>query len=288
MASSKLVPSNPSDVMVIRDLTPNLTTLSVPFLRAGAIRIGGRATLARLPTGNLAVFSPVALTPEVRTKIDELAGPRGGTVSHIVAPDLEHHIFLSEWKSAFPGAKLIGPAGLPEKRAKTAAQHNPDPRIKDDPFAVVFPLGDEAKKRSVKVDPDFDAAFDYEFVDAHANREIAFFHRPDRTLIQADLLFNLPAHEQYSRVPEDQRSTSRLADRIFTALQTTEGDLTWVRRFHWHVASRRNRPSFNASIRRINQWDFVNIVPCHGETMLGDGKERFRNVFAWHLQDEPK
>ncbi len=43
--SSKLVPSNPSDVMVIRDVTPNVVTLSVPFLRFGRIPVGGRGTI---------------------------------------------------------------------------------------------------------------------------------------------------------------------------------------------------------------------------------------------------
>lgn len=43
--ASKLVPSNPSDVMVIRDVTPNVVTFSVPFLRVGKIPIGGRGTL---------------------------------------------------------------------------------------------------------------------------------------------------------------------------------------------------------------------------------------------------
>ena len=43
--ASKLVPANPSEVMVIRSVTPNITTLSVPFLRFGRIRIGGRGTI---------------------------------------------------------------------------------------------------------------------------------------------------------------------------------------------------------------------------------------------------
>ena len=46
--SGKLIPSNPSDVMVIRDITPNVVTLSVPFSRFGRLHIGGRGTLGRL------------------------------------------------------------------------------------------------------------------------------------------------------------------------------------------------------------------------------------------------
>lgn len=43
--SSKLIPWNPAEVMVIRNVTPNIATFSVPFARFGSIKIGGRGTL---------------------------------------------------------------------------------------------------------------------------------------------------------------------------------------------------------------------------------------------------
>jgi hypothetical protein len=43
--SDKLIPSNPADVMVIRHVTPNIITFSVPFARFGTMKIGGRGTL---------------------------------------------------------------------------------------------------------------------------------------------------------------------------------------------------------------------------------------------------
>lgn len=46
--SGKLVPKNPEEVMVIRDVVPGITTLSVPFLRFGLIKFGGRATVGML------------------------------------------------------------------------------------------------------------------------------------------------------------------------------------------------------------------------------------------------
>lgn len=46
--SDKLIPSNPEKVMVIRKVAPEILTLSVPFLRFGRIKIGGRATLGKL------------------------------------------------------------------------------------------------------------------------------------------------------------------------------------------------------------------------------------------------
>ena len=43
--SEKLVPKNPEEVMVIRDVVPGITTFSVPFLRFGLIKLGGRGSV---------------------------------------------------------------------------------------------------------------------------------------------------------------------------------------------------------------------------------------------------
>lgn len=48
--SDKLIPSDPDNVMVIRNVTPNIATFSVPFSRFGKVKIGGRGTLGMLIT----------------------------------------------------------------------------------------------------------------------------------------------------------------------------------------------------------------------------------------------
>jgi len=271
--SSKFIPQKPDDVMVIRDLTPNVVTFSVPFLRFGRFPIGGRGTLVRLTSGGLAVFSPVALTETVKAKVASL----GGDVRYLVAPDIEHHIFLSEWAAAYPNAKLVGPEGLPEKRQKAKG----DPKIGKEPFAVVFT---KENSKQLKIGEDFDADFEFEYVHPHPNKELVFFYRPDKVLIQADLMFNLPAIEQYSRVPEDQKPKAGLLGKLFNNLQTTEGEALSMKRFLWHAASRSDRTAFNESAKRIASWDFDTVVPCHGETIVGNGKDVFKKVFSWHLE----
>lgn len=58
--SAKLIPPNPSDVMVIRDVTPNIVTLSVPFNRFGRLRVGGRGTVGKTQPSHYTHFSPGA------------------------------------------------------------------------------------------------------------------------------------------------------------------------------------------------------------------------------------
>ncbi|TKX20128.1 hypothetical protein C1H76_7628 [Elsinoe australis] len=260
--SSKLIPSDPEKVMVIRKVTPEILTCSVPFLRFGRIQIGGRGTIVRMASGDLAVFSPVALTEEVKKQLADF-----GRLTHIVAPDLEHHIFLDEWHAAYPDAKVVGPDELKAKREKQGSKV---------PFAYLW-----KKDQPPSVDAEFDKEFEYEYVHAHPNKELVFNHKPSKTLIQADLMFNLPATEQMSKTGIS--ATGGPLTKLFIALNSPEGSAIWQKRFLWYAMSSGDRPSFNKSIQKIDSWDFDRIIPCHGDVIESDGKGIFRKVFEWHL-----
>lgn len=230
----------------------------------------------KLSSGALAVFSPVALTDATKAKVTEM----GGQVRYLIALDYEHHIFLSEWAKQYPEALLIGPEGLQEKRAK-----QDDERIGKENFAVVFT---KSKKHDTKVSEEFDADFDYEYVDGHANKELVFNYKPDKVLIQADLMFNLPAIEQYSKVPElEKQKNNGFTNKLFNGIQNVEGDAKWIKRFNWYLLAK-DRPSFNKSINIIKSWDFDTMIPCHGDVIEGDGKATFLKVFDWHLVTDGK
>ena len=59
--TSKLIPSDPSKVMVIRELSPAITTLSTPFWRFGHLKVGGRGTIGK-HTLNPRLFKHTILT----------------------------------------------------------------------------------------------------------------------------------------------------------------------------------------------------------------------------------
>ncbi|KAK2748901.1 hypothetical protein FQN57_007184 [Myotisia sp. PD_48] len=262
--SPQLVPQNPEAVMVIRTVCENVVTCSVPFDRYGLIKFGGRATIVRLKSGSLVIFSPVALTQSVRDTIENLQG----TVKYIIAPDLEHHIFLGEWKEAYPEVEIIAPEGLKEKREK-------DPKTKGVPIDYIFTA---ENKNSLVISPEFEAEFDIEYIYAHPSREIVTYHRPTGTLIQADLWFNPPAKEQYQKTKEG--PSRGIWTKMFNAVMTTQGG---QRRFIWYVLSGDNREAFKQSIVRIYGWDFDRMIPCHGDTVENGAKQQFRSLFEWFL-----
>lgn len=265
-SAAKLIPSDPAKVMVIRDVTPTITTFSAPFLRFGLLKVGGRGTLVKLKTGSLAVFSPTALTPEVKSKVQSM-----GTMKYIVASDTEHHIFISTWAKEYPLAEVIGMEGLPERREA-------DEATKGTKFAHVF---SEKNKREMRISPEFDEEFDYEFIHSHQNKELVFVHKPTKTMIEADLLFNLPATEQYSKAGES--ATSGIFTKLFGSIMNTRGDMIWQKRFLYYGAGGKDRAGFADSAKVMNTWDFDRIIPCHGDVIETGGKGILQKATAWFV-----
>lgn len=163
---------------------------------------------------------------------------------------------------------------LPEKRDKQKNEKVP--------FAFLF------KKSApiTSISPEFDAEFDWEYVPAHLNKELVFHHKPTKTLITADMMFNLPATEQFSKTGVS--AQSGLLTRLFGAMQSTAGTAIWQKRVIWYGTSSGDRKAFNQNVSRIQKWDFERIVPCHGDVIEGNGKSIFEKVFAWHLDAAKK
>lgn len=263
--AAKLVPSDPAKVMVFRDILPNLVTLSTPFNRHGVWKVGGRATIVKLQTGSIAVFSPVALTDDVRAKVQSM----GNNVKYISAMDIEHHIFVSPWAKAFPEAQVIGMEGLPEKREK-------DPETAGVRFAHVFT---KSNKKDVRISEEFDQEFDYEYMDGHASGEIVYFHKPTRTMIEADFFWNLPATEQYSKSGE--AADAGIITKILNSFTNIKGAATGQKRLSWYAFGK-DRVSYAESVRTMKGWDIQRIIPSHGDVVENDAKGAFNKVTQWY------
>lgn len=248
---------------------------STPFLRFGRIKVGGRGTIVKLSDNSLAVFSPVALTDNVKKQMQEQLGSQN--VKYVTALDQEHHIFLEAWHKEWPDAKVIGPETLPAYRDKQGYFKIPSQN---------WTLFKKAEKDSLRVDDTFDKEFDMEYVDAHANKEVVFNHKPTKTLIEADLLFNLPATEQMSRTGLS--ATSGMLTRLMCSINGTQGSAVWQKRMIWYAVSAGDRKGFNDSIAKMAKWDFDRIIPCHGDVIESGGKGIFEKVMAWHLEAAKK
>lgn len=225
-----------------------------------------------MDSGSLLIFSPTALTQDVKSTIDSL----GGNLKYIVAPDIEHHIFLTPWKQAYPNAEIIAPEGLREKREQ-------NPNTKGLEFNHILT---SSNKNNFKVSDEFSQEFEIEYIDGHPSNEIVLLHKRTRTMIQADLIFNLPATEQYSKSEEG--ATQGILTKIFAAAASTGAPATWHKRFIWYILSSKDRKRFSDSIAVIDQWNFDRMIPCHGDVIETGAKDVYRRVCEWLLEENKK
>ncbi|KAI9705705.1 MAG: hypothetical protein M1820_005115 [Bogoriella megaspora] len=255
----KLLPTDIDSTTTIRKLTSNITIVNIPFQIGGTVKAGGRTTICRMHSGRLAVFSPTPLIQSVETAVAEM----GGNVSHLIAPNKGHHLFLGQWKTRYPNAKIIGPIGLPEKRAKSE-------EVDQVGFDTV--IGEE-------LDEESDSEFAIEFLNTYPNSDIVFDFIREKTLIEGDVWFNVPALEQYSSSNEDPKSG--LPTKLVTHINQAPGD-SWTGRMKWFVFTGGNQESLARSVKAIQEWPFERIVPCHGDVLENDAKAKWKSLFPRH------
>jgi hypothetical protein len=209
------------------------------FVVLGLLDIGTRMTVIRLPDGGLLLHSPVEADAATRAAVEAL-----GPVRFIAAPNKVHHLFAGAWKTAHPSARLVGAPGLDAKRRDLAFDGT---------------LGDAPE-------PGFGGAVETHVLQGapHLN-EVAFLHRPSRTLLLTDFAFHPTA-------------ASNRGLRIWTTLTRVPDG------FGPNAIARltiRDRDAFRASIERVLEWDFDRVVVTHGEVLEAGGREALRRAYAW-------
>ncbi|KAJ7731128.1 hypothetical protein DFH07DRAFT_968873 [Mycena maculata] len=234
---------------VIREVATNVWTFSRPFERFGIIPFGGRSTAIKLSNGGVWVLASTTLDAETKTKIDEL-----GPVQYIIGADAVHHLFLGEFKKAYPAAKLIAPAAAVENADKTLA------------FNGVW--GRDPPDTKYGFEEDIKACY----FSGYKNKDVAFFHPASATMIQADLLMNLPCTEQYSK------TTSSGAVPLVGDL----GPSSWM---HGQLSKSmgEDKAAMKRDVKTVADWDFSRIIPCHGDVIETGGKQAWLDAYKAYL-----
>ncbi|GAA6008058.1 uncharacterized protein JCM10292_000726 [Rhodotorula paludigena] len=265
MSTATNAPAPPNDALVIRQLDAHTTIFSQPFSR-GPVPFGGRSTAIKLRNGDVWLAASHPLDPATLKTITDL-----GDVKHIVVFDSEHKMYTKQYTDAFPSARLYFPP-------KAAAQWRKQGLITPEVEQRLFTYGTQG---SVGNRPDpFEESTGGEiksadFTHAHVNEDIAFFHVPTKTVIEADLLMNLPPSEQYSKTSA--RSTLPwLSHRARPGTKTHQ-------RFVYHLAAT-NKAEMRAAARQVAGWDFDRIIPCHGDVIETGGKKAWTDTYAWFLE----
>lgn len=204
-----------------------------------------RSVLVQLKNGLLWVWSPIGLTNNLRAEIDAI-----GRVGHLVSPNRIHHLYLQDWKAAYPTARLWGPASTIRKRRDLDFQS---------------PLTD---KPPIEWAQQIDQFW---FRGSPALDEVVFYHRASRTAILADLSENF--------------SAAWLADhwapwkqRIAKLWKIVEpyGYAPLELRLSWWSRSEARR-----ALNRLLAANPEKVVMAHGEWQPRYGRSYLERAFAW-------
>ncbi|THH30563.1 hypothetical protein EUX98_g3624 [Antrodiella citrinella] len=240
--------------IVIRQLTPEITTFSKPFSKfLGLLPMGGRSTAIKLSDDTLWVIASTPLTRGTKDAIDDM----NATVVYIVAASADHHFYLTEWHKAYPEAKVIGVQGLPEKKKGEDWQFTGSYGV--DPADATYGFEDEIKAI---------------YFSGFSKKDVAWFHVASKTLLVADLIFNLPATEQYSK------SDSPNAKPAFF-FPKFEPYSDGFKKFLW--AEGKDKSEMKRDAKAVAEWDFERIIMCHGDVIEKDAKKAWESAFSRYL-----
>jgi len=229
---------------MLRRFGPEIWTADGPVVSFFGFAYPTRMAVIRLGDGNLFVWSPVPLSPELRREVEAL-----GPVAHIVSPNKLHHFWLGEWKAAYPKARLYASPGLKRRRRDlrfdAKLRNKPEPAWSQD-------IGQVMLRGNIFL------------------TEIVFLHRASRTAIFADTLQNFP-RDWF----KGWRGWLARLDGIVNPNYGAPRELRWgfVRR----------RRALRA-LRQVLDFKPDKVLIAHGDGVESDGTAFIRRGFRWLLR----
>jgi hypothetical protein len=219
-----------------RAIGEGLFSIERRFTLPGGLAIPTRSFAVRMADGALAVISPL---PDEAARRDVAVL---GRVACLIAPNSFHYGGLAGWAAAFPRARRFLAPGL---RARRPELPEGEELIEGatTPFADLLPHAVLGPQRGVS--------------------EVAFLHRPSRTLILTDACFHI------LEAPWRDRPGWRLMG-------------VW-KRFGPSLTARsillRDRARVADFVERLCRWDFERIAVAHGELLEGASAATLREAF---------
>lgn len=229
---------------------PNQMWLSQYMIHFGGMDFYSRMTVIRLSDGSLMLHSPCNIDTQIKRAIDDL-----GSVAHIVAPGNFHHLHVASAQQNFPNAQTHVCPGVERKQ----------PELDFD-----WILGDVAPEAW---------SDDIEQVLVRGTRiiwEIAFFHKPSKTLVLTDLVENIG--DRTEGVSWLLKFWFKFVFRMWNmAKPAPEYQMGWM-----------NKPAAARSLERILEWDFERVVLAHGDLIEDNAKAILRDAWRTPLRGARK
>ena len=219
---------------------PNIWTMNGDDVRMyGVLPFTTRMTVVRLDSGGVWLHSPVRPTPERRRAIDAL-----GPVEHLIAPNKIHSLGIKPWKALYPSATVWASPAFSTRHPGIAV----DAVLTND------------------VDAPWRGEIDHCVIEGHAVLdEVAFLHKPSRTLILTDFI------QKHDAAGDSWiwRGVKRMA-----GILGKDGGVPLDIKL-----SVRDKTTVRRSLDTILGWDFDTLIIAHGHCRQGGAKDDVRRAF---------
>jgi glyoxylase-like metal-dependent hydrolase (beta-lactamase superfamily II) len=217
-------------------------------LRMMGLPLPVRMTVLKLSNGDVLLHSPTRFDPALKRELEAL-----GPIRHLVAPNIAHWSFLKDWQQHCPDAVTWAAPNLRQRA--------------------------QVKASGVRIDRDLPAESPPEWAGdieqamipgAAGFREIAFFHRPSRTLVLTDLIVNLEG----DKLPLPARAFAWI-----TGVLAPDGKAPAYLR----VIVKRRAETARKAVERLVALAPERVIFAHGRWFERDGAARLRGAFRWLL-----
>ena len=218
--------------MQLTQLHEDLWVVQRP-LRFFGMQLGTRMTIVRFGE-DLLLHSPVEPDDALQHELADL-----GRVRWVVGPNKFHHLYLGHWIRL--GAAGWAVPGLQRKRSELAFEGT---------IGRGEPWPESLQTHALSCIP--------------FSEESVFLHRPSRTLVVTDLLFNLSP-----QAPWFTRAALGAAGG-YPGCRCTHLERTMM-----------NGALAREDFGRILEWDFDRLVLAHGDLVEEGGKDALRQAYRW-------
>ena len=192
--------------------------------------------------GGVALVSPIAIDDDLADAIAAL-----GAVRFILAPNLLHHMHIAAAAERYPEAKVLGAPGLAAKR--------PDLKFDDE-------LGDG------EIAPEIQSHF---VRGADKLSEVVFLHRPSKTLVVTDLVFNI-------------HGARGLSAFVLSVMSRALGKVEQSRLVRWLT---KDRQAAGKSVESLLELPFERLVMAHGD-VVEKGARSELSAGTWWMRGESR
>lgn len=199
--------------------------------------------------GGAWLWSPIPWSLELQTEIEAACQ---GPICFIVSPNKIHWLFLNEWHTHCPEARVLVPPGLAERKVLPK-------ELRVDATLTDAPESGYAEQLNQVILKGF-------------LPEMVFFHRPSRTLIVCDYI------QRFSETDDKCQGCKGWLLRMGGVVGpngTAPSDLRLATRLTGGL------PALSTALDRIRAWNPEKLIIAHGENVHQDAMVAIEMGFRW-------